>query len=58
MGSSGFVDAVTREGTTLTLSFEARGVPAKLSLEVQPGGTYAGKMTRPGVSRDVTLTRP
>ena len=57
-GGSGFVDGVAREGTTLTMSFEARGAPAVVSLEVRPGGTYAGRLTRAGVSREVTLARP
>lgn len=58
LGASGFVDGVVREGTTLAFSFEARGSVANVSLEVRPGGTYAGKMTRAGVSREVTLARP
>ena len=57
-GGSGFVDGVVREGTALTMNFEVRGAAATVSLEVRPGGTYAGKMTRAGVSRDVTLARP
>jgi hypothetical protein len=58
MGASGFVDGVIREGISLVLNFEVRGAPATVSLEVRPGGTYAGRMTRAGVSREVTLARP
>jgi len=58
VGASGFVDGVVREGTTLSFSFESRGTPATVSLEVRPGGTYAGRMTRAGISREVTLARP
>jgi hypothetical protein len=58
MGGSGFLEAVSRDGSNLTLTFEIRGVQAVAALEGRPGGTFAGKLTRAGVSRDVVLARP
>jgi hypothetical protein len=58
LGASGFFDGVVREGNSLTFNFEARGERTVVALEVRPGGTYAGKMTRGGISREVSLARP